>query len=168
MLDLVQRGILQTTGTNFKSDFFDESEEARTKVAIKLLGLVLGIALVFSASAANAEENRRKWARTDTVAEVVSLLPYVIDWGQTLHIANHEREYFADGSWENCEETNPILGRKPSRGRVNIYFATSIAGHFLISRLLPNPYRRIWQAVTFGYEVGMVVKNDAIGIRIEF
>jgi hypothetical protein len=71
----------------------------------------------------------------------------------------------------------PILGRHPSVGKVNTYFALCEVGHATVSYLLPKkievlglkiPARNLWQAVWFGIEAGEAYHNYQGGIRIRF
>lgn len=82
----------------------------------------------------------------------------VLDWGQTLYIADHEDYY----------ERNPILGRHPSRGAVNSYFLMSALLHPLVSVVLPKEYRAWWQGGTIGLDALCVGNNFSIGIGMGF
>jgi hypothetical protein len=45
----------------------------------------------------------------------------------------------------------------------------AVAGHALIARLLPRPYRAGWQYVTIAVEVGAVANNAThVGLRFGF
>lgn len=111
------------------------------------------------------------WTKADTYRELVGQGLILVDWGQTLDIS---RSCNSDGEFY---EKNSILGRCPSRGEVNRYFAASMLIHGGISYLLPtkgkllgnevNP-RALWQYVTIGYQANTVYNNYRIGVRIDF
>ena len=83
----------------------------------------------------------------------------VIDWGQTLDIAEKPDEY---------SEINPILGKHPSRAEVNRYMACSMTLRLLIAHVLPSKYRNYWLGASImvtGYLVG---HNYHLGLRANF
>ena len=117
--------------------------------------LLLSICIIFlNFSVVNAE-----WTATDTAFQLAYTTLHVVDWGQTLDIAKNPDKW---------HETNPILGKHPSIGRVNTYFITTLIGHTFISYILPKNYRRIWQCVWIGIEGGYVAHNYHMGIRVNF
>lgn len=109
-----------------------------------------------------------KWTTEDTAWQVSAMALIVGDWGQTRYIAQHPIEY---------PESNPILGKHPRQGTVNLYFLGVLMVHPVVSYLLPakanvfgfdiNP-RRIWQAGTIGLEVYCVGSNAKAGIGFTF
>jgi hypothetical protein len=114
------------------------------------------VALLLGVSSAPAAA---EWTTADTAREAVYLGLHVADWGQTLQIAEHPDRY---------SEANPILGRKPTRGRINRYFAATAIGHAAVSYLLPRPYREAWQYVTIGFEGATVLQNARLGVSFGF
>lgn len=98
------------------------------------------------------------WTTADTTREAVYLGLHVADWGQTLGIAESPNYY----------ESNPILGRNPSRGEVNRYFAVTAIGHAAVAYLLPHEAREVWQYTTIGMEAGIVARNYNVGIEFNF
>lgn len=100
-----------------------------------------------------------KWTTTDKALEAVFVTATVIDWGQTLYIADHPNQF---------DELNPILGKYPSRARVNIYFPVVLVAHAVISNYLPKPYRTIWQSFSIAVEVPVIGNNYALGIKLGF
>jgi len=124
-------------------------------------GLVAAVLGLLSGPAA------AEWTTADTAREVTYLGLHVADWGQTLDIAENDDFY----------ETNPVLGKQPSRGEVNRYFALTGLTHVAISAVLPNEAtfmshdwnpRASWQYVSIAVEGSTVYRNYKIGIRIEF
>ena len=102
---------------------------------------------------------RAEWTTTDTVMEATYAAVHVMDWRQTRVIAKSE------GHWR---ETNGILGDHPSRDKVDTWFAGTLAGHAIISYLLPDKWRTTWQAITIGMEATTVVRNYQLGIKVAF
>jgi len=102
---------------------------------------------------------RSDWTRADSMREASYLALHVLDWGQTLDIADHPEKFY---------ERNPILGEHPSRGEVNRYFAAGMVLHPVVSYLLPRPYREWWQYSTIGLEMVVVGNNARIGIGMGF
>jgi hypothetical protein len=115
--------------------------------------IVAVIILVYSNSYAS------DWSKVDTALQITYSALHVIDWGQTLDIAKHPKDW---------SETNPILGKHPSISKVNSYFAATLVGHAVVSYLLPKPYRRIWQCMWIGIEAGYVTHNYSVGINVRF
>lgn len=82
----------------------------------------------------------------------------VIDWAQTRYITQHPQFY----------ETNPILGKRPSIGRVNTYFAGALIGGTLLTLALPERDRKWFLGGVTALEVGVTAHNANIGIRVDF
>jgi hypothetical protein len=108
-------------------------------------------------------------SRTDIVLELVFFGIYAVDWGQTLAITNHEDNGYY--------EINPVIGKHPSRARVNTVFAACALGQIAGTILLPARYnffgaavhpRRIWQLAFIGVSSACVVNNFRIGLHVEF
>lgn len=99
------------------------------------------------------------WTRGDTIREVSWEVLHVIDWGQTLEIARYPYRY---------SEYNPILGKHPSVGKVNLYMGAWVILHPVISYLLPKDYRKVWQYISIGVSAGCVGKNFSAGIGVRF
>jgi hypothetical protein len=109
-----------------------------------------------------------EWTGKDTAWEATYLLLHVADWGQTLYIARHPDQYY---------EVNPILGKHPSRGRVNTYFALTGLVHVAGAVLLPTKFelfnvkfnpRRAWQFSGIYVEAFVVQHNYRVGIKFYF
>ena len=84
----------------------------------------------------------------------------VMDWGQTRYVANHHQQYE--------EIVNPFLGKHPSIGRVNAWFVGSLAVNNGIMVALPEKYRPYYAGVVTAYEARLVIRNNSIGIKIDF
>jgi hypothetical protein len=93
------------------------------------------------------------WTHTDTAFQSAFLALMVVDWRQTLRASEGGRFY----------ETNPLLKATPSRASVNGLFLTAACLHALVSLALPPKPRRVWQAVSIGFEVSSVAHNFSVG-----
>ena len=104
------------------------------------------------------------WDNTEITMEVSWQVLHAVDWAQTRQIVNQ------DDYWE----MNSMIGRDPTRGKVNLMMGIFAVSHLIISHVLPvkaeifefrfNP-RRMWQAVTIGSTAKNVQGNYRIGIR---
>lgn len=92
----------------------------------------------------------RQWAYT---------VLHSVDWHQTRQIAGNPQRY---------RETNPLLGDHPSLGRVNRYFALTLATHWAIAYALPDPARRYFQNGTIALELVVIQRNASIGLSYRF
>jgi hypothetical protein len=99
------------------------------------------------------------WETTDVVFEGVYLTLHAVDWGQTLDIASRGDRY---------HERNPLLGRHPTRGEVNTYFALTAAAHVALAHWLEPPYRAYFQLFTIALEASVTAANYRIGLRTAF
>lgn len=99
----------------------------------------------------------QEWTKENTAWETAFIATHLIDWGQTLDIIESPK----------FQESNPFLGRNPTRGEVNRYFILMGVSHYLISRHLTE-YRSVWQKTTFFYELNVINRNAKIGIKINF
>jgi hypothetical protein len=100
-----------------------------------------------------------EWTRADTAFEVTYAVLHVADWRQTVDLVrNHPDRH----------ETNPILGSHPSQAKVDGYFLAALGGHVLVARVLPMPYRRLWQCAWIGIEGTYVRRNHVYGFRMEW
>ena len=81
------------------------------------------------------------------------------DWSQTRRIAAHPDTYY---------EHNSILGRHPSAGRVNAYFALAELSYVVTAKAIPaswRPYFHIGLAVV---EAANVTRNAKLGLGLGF
>lgn len=101
------------------------------------------------------------WSTADTWRESSWHVINLIDWGQTLDIV---REHEAGGT---RFERNPILGKHPSRSRVNTYFALSHLAHYGISKWTTK-YRTPWQYGSIGVSGFIVGRNFYIGLSFGY
>jgi hypothetical protein len=127
----------------------------------RLWAAVFGVLMALSVVDGNAAPRwweKHEWTKSDTALQLSYTLLHLADWGQTLDIENHPDQF----------ETNPLLGRDPTRGEVNTYFATTLALHWLIARALPQKWRNQFQLGTIALEFNVVKDNRSAGIRLSF
>jgi hypothetical protein len=91
----------------------------------------------------------------DTTFEVTFGVSLAIDSMQTYHFLRNAEP----GERRPREEGNPILGARPSTAKLLAYELTAMTAHVVIARLLPRPYRRLWQVVWIGVEVYTIGRN---------
>lgn len=99
----------------------------------------------------------------DRAAELAYQSLHVVDTLQTLDIARHPGHY----------ETNPILGRYPSRGEILAYMAGEAALHLIVSDQLarrdaPAWMRSAWHVTSVGMATNTVRSNARIGLKVRF
>ncbi len=134
---------------------------------IKILFLVFFL----STTSAFAEQKFYKdWTTTEVIQEVIWQGLHIIDWGQTLNIADNPDEYY---------ETNNLLKEHPTRSQVNVFMLITAVGHFGISWVMPNNItfdifgcelnpRTIFQTLTIISTAYTVGNNYNIGLRMAF
>ena len=86
------------------------------------------------------------------------LLLHLIDWGQTLDIADRPDQY---------RELNPILGSHPTRGEVNRYMAASAVSVLYLDEYVFKK-NKIFRNVVMTIVGTVVVRNTTIGLRVNF
>lgn len=110
---------------------------------------------------------RQPLTKSQWVGEAAWQAIHVIDWGQTLNIADNP----------DYHEKNPLIGRHPSRGKVNLYMGASAIIHPIITYLLPEDYkvlginihpRWLWIGGTITTSGLCVINNNAIGLKANF
>jgi hypothetical protein len=101
------------------------------------------------------------WTSTDTKLLAGALALQVIDWGQT-------RDMVRRPQIEDFHENNPLLGKNPSIGRVDRYFALRMAGTVGLSYALPQRYRRWFLGGMIVIDSLYIINNHQIGLRAEF
>jgi hypothetical protein len=99
------------------------------------------------------------WDSTDRVLGVTALGASVIDWGQARSIAKHPAQF---------EEANPILGKHPSREKVDAYFIGVIGGGYLVADMLSPGYRKLLLGGAVIVEISAVRHNRSIGVGFSF
>ncbi len=105
---------------------------------------------------AREAENRRDWTVNDTLVEVLFATLVYVDWKQTLEFTQNPHKY------PDCFETNPLIGKYPTRSRVNMVIGGSLLAHALIARSLSQPYRGWWQFLWIGIEADVIHTNRVV------
>ena len=100
-----------------------------------------------------------EWNKQDTILETTWLIIHIIDYRQTLFISDNYNKYY---------ERNPILGKYPSKDKINYYMLTTGLIHPVVSYILPKKYRTMWQGITILGSGYCVLNNYSIGIKMEF
>ncbi len=100
-----------------------------------------------------------EWSKQDQQRQLAYTALHMVDWGQTLDIADQSEDY---------HEANPILGEHPSRSEVNTFMATSLATHWLIARRLTPKKRRVFQWTTIVVKGLFISNNKRIGLSVNF
>ncbi len=126
-----------------------------SKLRLATLALASALALTLGSTARASE-----WTRTDSAFELGLVALSVTDFGQTSwFLSNRPYSY----------ETNPLLGRHPSRSKVATFGVVGLGSHFLVALALPQPYRRLWQLVAIGVETDAVTSNArTFGFHVTF
>lgn len=101
----------------------------------------------------------RKWSVTNYISEGAYQVAHVVDYGQTLYISRHPDEY---------HEHSLFLGKHPSTDRVHAVMIAEGVGHVVVSAMLKEPYRTMWQTGTLGWTLYLVGRNAGLGIRVGF
>lgn len=127
--------------------------------------MLLGVALVSSRASALDE-----WTGTDTAWEVAYLAAHAVDWGQSRDLARRNANAMEGGRQIRplYNESNPILGRRPSRETVDVYFLSSALVHVGVARVLPSGLRRAFQCSTFGVQVLVAHRNAQMNLSVRF
>jgi len=99
------------------------------------------------------------WSKADTNREIIYQGLHLIDWGQTITIAQHPDCF--------CER-NIFMGKHLSVATVNLYMGASAVIHLGLSTLVPKQYRSLWQWATIIGTGYVVARNHSLGIRINF
>lgn len=100
-----------------------------------------------------------EWSEKDINYELAYQVLHFVDWKQTQYITKNCDNYY---------EKNPILGKCPTIGEVNRYFAITSLLHWGISHWLSDKNRGAWQYFTIGFQTATVSNNFNIGLKVEF
>jgi len=98
------------------------------------------------------------WSDGDVAREVFYDVILFVDYKQTMDIHNYPGVY----------ENNPYLGNYPTKSKINQYFIASAIAHAAITNALSPEYRKTWQHVTIGFNLGIAANNASLGLRVKF
>jgi hypothetical protein len=93
-------------------------------------------------------DDHRRWTTTNTVLELSLVTATLVDTMQTVHFLR-----------QGEKEMNPILGPRPSIGKLLGYDVAALGLHAAVAYALPEPYRTVWQGVWVGAEIGQLGSN---------
>jgi len=65
-------------------------------------------------------------------------------------------------AWKNYYETNPLLGRHPSQGKLNLAEAATVIGNYYFSDWLSHDSRLLWLKAHTAVELGVTAHNIRI------
>lgn len=111
-----------------------------------------------------------QWTVMDTVLEGGFAVALAADMSTTIDIGQRcgPKNNDPGDRLYRCIETNPILGKWPSRERVIAYGTVCLILHAAIARILPQPFRAGWQVVWTAVEIDMTHYNLSSGLRFAF
>lgn len=92
------------------------------------------------------------WRPQDTVLETAFIASIAVDWHQTMTITG------------DCSEANPVIGPCGHSVPPEIYFPITVLVHAVVARVLPPPWRELFQAFTIGLEVSTIWGNQMSGV----
>lgn len=99
------------------------------------------------------------WDDKNTSLQIPLTILMVVDYGQTLYIADHPEEYM---------ETNSAMGPHPSRQEVTEYFALYYLAVTGITWALPAKWSHWYQRGIITMEIYNTVGNHFIGVGFTF
>ena len=97
------------------------------------------------------------WTAEDTYRQLALTALIGIDWLQTQEIVKDPVRY---------KESNPVLGDHPSMRKANLLIGGSILLCAVVAWMLPDNWRKGFQYIVIGAEVGAINNNYQSGIRI--
>jgi len=106
-----------------------------------------------------ANDWNNEWTTADKQRQLALTGLFVVDWGQTLNIADNPEKF---------SEHNIFLGKHPSRNRVNTHFVLAISATWVAAFNVEPEIRSKIQWLAIGYQSLNVLRNHKIGLRIKF
>ena len=119
------------------------------------------LVIIFALLVSPARAEWSDWSGDTQAMFVASNLAIVADWATTRYGVSHDFP-------NNTYETNPILGRYPSRDRVDLYMIGILISNYYITDWLPAEYRNFylgWRTVTHG---SAAHNNVQLGWKLQF
>jgi hypothetical protein len=114
---------------------------------------LLGLCLSFPCLAGDTS-----WTTPDTLWELAYVSVAAMDCSQSRQIENGGRY-----------EQDPVLPRHPSARTITQLTLLNVAAHATISWVLPSPWRRRFQVISFSIEAGVVSSNYIhAGLKVKF
>ena len=144
-------------------------KEIRRILAVIAFTAVMALFVMVVECHAGEYKFMQDWSYDDTLLQAAATGLLIKDYCQTKWMA--DRNYYWDN--EQHREINPILGNRPSSGKVNLYFGTVIIGQGLLALAIPKHYevfgidihpRLLIQGITIGVEAGAIYGNIRISV----
>lgn len=130
--------------------------------------------LVFIPSIANAKYFE-DFSTQDWVLQGVFTGVVYIDWRQTRDfIKKEEVSVSYEGNYKVTRkktyfEINPLLGKNPSKQKIDNMIALGVLSHWFISWMLPQElWRTNWQYGTLSFEVIAINRNHENGFKVQY
>ena len=95
----------------------------------------------------------------DQILYYSSNMMSIVDWSQTRYIAENPDKYW---------EVNPLLGKHPSRARVDNYFMSWWIVNQFVARVMPEDFARVYLAGNLMLELTLVDYNVGVGVKCDF
>lgn len=130
---------------------------------MKKIILILIILMSMVGNGFAEEENPYKWTKEDTILQGIFITTLAIDMWYTytfLYTGNYRER--------GIYETNPILGKYPSKNKLYLYSISGAILHTGITYILPKPYRNMWQSFWIGGEMYAINYSYSLGIKLKF
>jgi hypothetical protein len=99
-----------------------------------------------------------RWSAADLGLAGAFVTLLWVDAGQT--------RGFARRGWKDMRETNPILGPRPSVGRINLYTAAATLAALGVGSALPQRARRWWFVAATSVEIYAITGTARAGISV--
>jgi hypothetical protein len=100
-----------------------------------------------------------QWTDEQKTLGAIALAATVIDYGQT--------RYIAKNTWTH-HESNPMIGRYPSLGKVNQHFIILPIATYLILDNISSEHRTWALRALAVVEIGFIAHNYSLGLRTSF
>lgn len=123
---------------------------------IKIMLMIM--AVLFSSATVHAED---EWDTYDKSLFAAHQLIRTVDMFQTQDIYNHKEFY----------EMSPIIDRGVNEFGTHfipVYFASIGVIEYLIADALPSPYRKTFLGVGTAVSLGLIYRNNSIGLGMSF
>lgn len=124
-----------------------------------VLAIIVYFIMSFSPAHAGEPWSFDHWTTAQKVSYATSITAGIIDWGQTRTIAENHHLY---------KELNPILGKKPSVGRVNTHFALLTAVHVIAPHYSDFYRRYIMHIQAVGLTLNIARNHFEVGLRMSW
>lgn len=119
--------------------------------------LIISVLLISGCSGMHLKGND-PWTKEQKVMQGASIVLRTMDWGTTLDMVDRPEYY----------EANPVLGKHPSKGNINTYFAASMLLNYVLADYLPSKTRTYWLGLNIAISAVCVGNNYNIGLRMNF